>query len=468
MSSTTTTGQPNPVPGLGWVYGHFSPSTLRALLHLVIAITVAVRPRPSIRAALSALLIYVGHQLSLGCTPRNYGCGANYGLVLLNISLFLWLDNPMKWRYHNVHDAALPETYPLWKRVYYAASLAWNPRLIGWNTQVANVPPPMTKSKIVFLQQGVVQLAKGALAVDLAKTFAKLYPFYALRGTPAFPTGLHGYVMDTLCVFARVLNAYGHTRLWHTALAMFCVATGLGNGDPEMWPDLFGRWSDAYTVRRFWGRTWHQMTRGHLSACGKTVASALGFKKGTNGSAYAQLYTAFVISGMFHSFGDVSLGAPMGKSMPFFLWQAVVITFEDSVIAAARRLGVGSVAVKEGKEGSPPWWARVFGYVWVSVWLSYSVRLYVSWSFPAGVGSTYMPFSILQKIIPYFCEYFIPNGSVKWRLPRLVPDCRLNFMKISLYRRSAHILPEQLVEKRRRFAAYVKSPLLETTVGIGL
>ena len=293
--STATTEQPSVV--VGWVYDHFSPSTVRLFLHLAISIAVAIRPRPSIRAALSALLIYAGYQLSLGCTPRNYGCGANYGLVLLNISLFLWLDDPMKWRYRTVHDAALPETYPLWKRVWWAASLAWNPRMIGWSTQVVNVPPPTTKSKLVFLGQGAVQMAKGALAVDLARTFVQLYPLYAQRGTPAFPTGLRGYAMDTLCMLARVVNAYGHTRIWHRGFAMVCVATGMGNGDPEMWPDLFGRWADAYTVRRFWGyvrlsssvshlrgrdlnvetpspfpylfpdhttrrRTWHQMTRG--------------------------------------------------------------------------------------------------------------------------------------------------------------------------------------------------------------
>ncbi|KAM5531371.1 hypothetical protein V8D89_014964 [Ganoderma adspersum] len=401
--STATNGLPSAV--VGRVYDHVSPSTIRVFLHLVVAITVAVRPRPSIRAALSALLIYVGYQLSLGCTPKNYGCGANYGLVLLNISLFLWLDNPMKWRYRNVNDAALPETYPFLKRVWWAASLVWNPRMIGWSTQVANVPPPTTKSKIVFLGQGAVRMVKATLAVDLARTFVKLYPLYALRGTPAFPTGLHGYVMDTLCMLARVVNAYGHTMLWLTGFAMVCVATGLGNGDPEMWPDLFGRWADAYTVRRFWGRTWHQMTRGHLSACGKAVASALGFKKGSSGSAYAQLYTAFLVSGLFHSFGDVSLGVPMGTSMPFFLSQAVVITFEDAVIAMARRLEVGSAASKEGKEGKegpPPRWVRVLGYAWVSVWFSYSMREYVSWSLPAGVGSSYVPFSILQKIVPYF------------------------------------------------------------------
>ena len=31
------------------------------------------------------------------------------------------------------------------------------------------------------------------------------------------------------------------------------VAVGLGLSRPEDWPDTFGSWSDAYTLRRLWG-----------------------------------------------------------------------------------------------------------------------------------------------------------------------------------------------------------------------
>jgi hypothetical protein len=59
---------------------------------------------------------------------------------------------------------------------------------------------------------------------------------------------------------------------------MVFVATGLST--PDLWPYAFGKWGDAYTIRRFWGygifflcsdievlidslhsRTWHQFMR---------------------------------------------------------------------------------------------------------------------------------------------------------------------------------------------------------------
>ncbi|KAI1792380.1 membrane bound O-acyl transferase family-domain-containing protein [Ganoderma leucocontextum] len=384
-----------------------TPPWLQLLyLYLVTGLLIAVRPHPAIRALLTALFIYACVQFSADCTSGpgdvlgNYVWGSNFGSTLIALPLFFWLDNPMKWRYRD--EAAMPETYPLWKRIYYAISILWSPRLIGWDTQVANVPPLMTKSRAVFLRQAAYTVVKSALVVDLAGTYVKLQPLIELRGTPGFPTGLRGYLMASMCLFAYCTKTYASVRLQHSCLAIVCVATGLGNGDPEMWPDLFGSWSDAYTVRRFWGQTWHQLIRRHFSACGKAVSSTLGFKKGSNASSYSKLYTAFFLSGLLHSFGDLALGEPFGKSMPFFLTNAVAITFEDAAISVARRLGVGSATKTKGKEGPPPRWVRVLGYTWVFVWFSYSLRQLVWWTVPHEVGKTLPKFSIVQTIAPEF------------------------------------------------------------------
>ena len=37
---------------------------------------------------------------------------------------------------------------------------------------------------------------------------------------------------------------------WHCLVS--ATAVGVGRADPEQWPPLFGRPSDAYTLRRFW------------------------------------------------------------------------------------------------------------------------------------------------------------------------------------------------------------------------
>ncbi|KAI1786758.1 membrane bound O-acyl transferase family-domain-containing protein [Ganoderma leucocontextum] len=441
QSATVSSGREPLPPWLQTIY-----------LYLVVAIMMAVRPRPSIRFVVSAFLAYVCYHSSVGCSRATatsdslgaYSWGAAFAIVLLAVPLFLWLDDPMKWRYRN--EAAAPETYPLWKRIHYALCIIWNFRSIGWSTQVDNVPPPATKSRAVFLRQAIVAWAKAVLVADLAQTYIQCQPLFELQGTPAFPTGLRGYLMSCACLFAYGSKAYANLRVRYISLAIVCVATGLpGTGDPEMWPDANGKWSDAYTVRRFWGRTWHQNVRRHLSACGKAVASALGFKKGSNASSYTQLYTAFFLSGLFHCFGDLAVGAGFGKSMPFFLANAAAITFEDAVIAVARHLGVGShhesTAKTQGKEKEGPLrrWVRILGYAWVFVWFSYSLRLFVWWAIPFGMGKTrsnVVPFSIVQTFAPD--SLWVPLRIIRFRdLPvnglRLIEcNLRLNVMKASL------------------------------------
>ena len=198
-------------------------------------------------------------------------------------------------------------------------------------------------------------------------------------------------------------------------------------------------------------RIWRVQTIQHLSACGKAVATAFGFKKGSNASSYSQLYTAFFLSGVFHCFGDLAVGAPFGSSMPFFVANAAAITLEDAVIAVGRRLRVGvspgllesSANTQEnekgkgkGKEGPPPRWVRMLGYAWVFAWFSYALRLFVWWAVPYGMGKTrsnVVPVEILQRFAPEalcvlaFCLF----GSAGW-VWLIECDFRLSLMKASL------------------------------------
>lgn len=105
------------------------------------------------------------------------------------------------------------------------------------------------------------------------------------------------------------------------------------------------------------------------------MASFLGFKPGTNGSSYTQLYTAFFISGIVHVGGDAALNfSHLGLSWPFFICQALAITLEDMTIAAARRAGV--IETK---------WTRKMGYVWVTCWLVVTTTQWVTATVIAGL-----------------------------------------------------------------------------------
>ena len=87
-------------------------------------------------------------------------------------------------------------------------------------------------------------------------------------------------------------------------------------------------------------------------------------------TTYFKLFTAFFISGLIHYAGDYAvLGHWSGGALICFLSQAVAITFEDAVIAIASKFGFAQ----------PTPMKKLFGYIWVAAWFTYSLPI---WSGP--------------------------------------------------------------------------------------
>ncbi|KAI0768217.1 hypothetical protein BD413DRAFT_716457, partial [Trametes elegans] len=207
-----------------------------------------------------------------------YG-GAISGLALAML-VFAWLLDPLRTsRYRG--EAVPPGQYPLVKRMYYVGCMLMSPRTIGWNRQIPCIPPSTAHSRGQFIRQGVLTLVTSLVGLDLAQSYLQLQPVASLMGTEAFPTGWRGHVMRVLCLLAWYGSHYFSLLLAYTVLSIFCVATGIGNGNYNDWRPIFGKHSDAYTLRRFWGRTWHQNLRIYFSTGGRTVTNALGLKKGS-------------------------------------------------------------------------------------------------------------------------------------------------------------------------------------------
>ncbi|KZP03388.1 hypothetical protein FIBSPDRAFT_1017840, partial [Athelia psychrophila] len=181
--------------------------------------------------------------------------------------------------------------------------------------------------------------------------------------------------------------------LYYSLFALLSVAVGFYQ--PKDFPPVFGRWRDSYTLRRFWGRTWHQALRRVTvlihRKIGKSVARAVGAQPGTNTSSYLQLYTAFIVSGLVHSAGDAMVGTDQfGSSFMFFLVQAIAITGEDCVVGAARKAGWTT--------SSPA--LRAAGYVWVWCWFVYSAPLTVNWQIFMGMAkSEVLPISPIRYVL---------------------------------------------------------------------
>ncbi|KAI9056294.1 hypothetical protein FKP32DRAFT_1585720 [Trametes sanguinea] len=338
-------------------WGHFAPQVFSAIL-------LTIRPPIPLRLVLSALASYHTYTLVAGHTTgggptHDYAAASAIGGRWAGMLVLSWLCDPMKdWRYED--EKVAPADYPFLKRFYYAACIVTSPRSLNWNVEVANVPPPKASgSRREFLRDRILRTAQCALMLDLAQSYINLQPSLAYLGTEAFPGGWRGFVLKFLCRLAWYVRSYTVMKLLSNLVSIFCVATGLFNGNPKDWRPMFGNWSDAYTVRRFWGRTWHQNLRRNFTITGRALSNALGFKRGTNASAYTQLYAGFALSGIMHVWGDIMLGAPyVGTSMKFFLANACAITLEDAVIAVGRRMfGYGREPTKSrldsaGQQGS--------------------------------------------------------------------------------------------------------------------
>ena len=109
-----------------------------------------------------------------------------------------------------------------------------------------------------------------------------------------------------------------------------------------------------------------------VGGLGKLVTNKfLNFPRGTNRSAYTQLYVGLLLSGLLHCPSDSMIEKRVVyRSSKFFLLQAVIVTFEDFVIYIAKRLlcRVG-IELKPGQAEES--WAevavRVISYCWVTL-----------------------------------------------------------------------------------------------------
>ncbi|KIK45418.1 hypothetical protein CY34DRAFT_78074 [Suillus luteus UH-Slu-Lm8-n1] len=281
------------------------------------------------------------------------------------------------------------------KRFIWAAQLCGSPRGVGWNHQVKNLTEHSAKSRQEFVLSRLTSAARHFMWFDLAQFYIKHNPAY--KSAAAFAS--QNFTRRILACSGYLVFYYCMGVIIHSLIMAFAVSCT--SSKPSSWPDFFGKWEDAYTIRRFWGRTWHQFLRRFLTPFGKKMASFLGFKPGTNGSSYTQLYTAFFISGIAHVGGDAVLNSSrLGVSFPFFIYQALAITLEDMVIAAARRAGVTETK-----------WTRKMGYVWVACWFIVTATPWVTAVGVAGVegGGAALPSKFFP---PSLCDVLVKSIGI--------------------------------------------------------
>lgn len=170
---------------------------------------------------------------------------------------------PDHWRRVRDEDHAkegsgnLPSNFPFMKKLWWTLDIAYSLRMVGWVQEPRDClpqhPPP---SRRRFFWKTSLKLAVNSVFLDLLTL--------ATTQNVVFDSRLHNPTDGPETYLAAVpllhrvpyVLAYGFSietgaAAFLNVVGLICV--GLCGSSPTLWPDLWGRWGDAYTVRKLWG-----------------------------------------------------------------------------------------------------------------------------------------------------------------------------------------------------------------------
>ncbi|RDB20662.1 Acetyltransferase sirH [Hypsizygus marmoreus] len=346
---------------------------------LLLVVGLVVKPSPY-RWLLWPAIVGVA-SLLYPYTPNSEGIT---GVVLRAFDFLILTDVQHSFR-HVGQKTAIADA-PLWDRVKWSLKLSTSMRGIGWNFEPkAGLPPkPQLTRREFLVSRGLLVLLQGFMWDAMMLFVRRNTSFYG----PSPPHAEHSFAWRAWCLIQFAVMSSSLLSGGYTMLAFLSVAAGFS--EPNEWPHLFGNIFDAYTLRRFWGRTWHKVLHRTLTSHAKYVAhDILRLTPGHTLSFYVQLYTAFLVSGIIHMHGLSDV-----RVLRFFLSQAVAITCEGAVLALGRGLGFSSQS----------WLLRCMGYVWVFCWLVYAMPPWWDSMKDTGVFDQGRGFSVLLGL--YRGEWF--------------------------------------------------------------
>lgn len=148
----------------------------------------------------------------------------------------------------------------LWHKAKWAIGVVSNPRGIGTEWQIRNLPPFSRKDKgyVPSRRSFLVQRIAGFVCFYLLGwVYPQLIALLPLRVEDFESSKLRLFSLSTGELLVRVcyaVDAFLLLYIRHNTLHWLVSAIAVLLGDsPERWPPLFGDIRDAYTLRRFWG-----------------------------------------------------------------------------------------------------------------------------------------------------------------------------------------------------------------------
>ncbi|KAI6047544.1 membrane bound O-acyl transferase family-domain-containing protein [Pisolithus marmoratus] len=359
----------------------------------------------SLIIALFAVKISTSHT---GAGYSDYTLGCTLGAAILDTIRFLLLTRPLE-EYRHESDKVPAYQLPYIQRFFWLMSISQ--RGIGWSFKADHSVPPVEPHHLTrraFVTSRLRRTFVYYVLFEVVELYIRCNPVFSSEA----PYLSQGYFLGWLGIMMIPCRTYIRLNWMYSLVSVIAVWTTLY--EPRSWPAPFGKWEDAYTIRRFWGRTWHQFTRLTLTTFGphrhrrrpwdNTSSSDPKTKERDPWiKSYIRLCNAFACSAFMHTCGDVVLqfkiwekALPIinsqktnhpnviGFSVPFFMLQPIGVLIEDAVVEVGKRIGLK-------KRG----WVKVVGYLWVSLWISYSAHFWypgmkdailVAYPLPEGRG----------------------------------------------------------------------------------
>jgi hypothetical protein len=271
------------------------------------------------------------------------------------------------------HDGqALSECNTFRERLIWTTRLFTTWRGMGWNWQINKLPANPD-----------VHLLRGQAALRHLRRLAKYYIrhamcLYIMTFTQTLLARQWGddtnwrwqkLALDILLIWSAQLWMIDSSKFMHHMLATLTLTTNLCS--PSDWPPLWGKISNAWSVRQVWGEAYHQFFRRTFEVYSNLFASALGLRKGSFASRYTKLYASFFVSTLIHWWFSFCGAADEQGNFRYFMSQAVIISFEDFVRWAWR----GATGRKESDALTR--FEKIFGHVWTFCWFTYSMPIQV-------------------------------------------------------------------------------------------
>lgn len=307
-----------------------------------------------------------------------------------------------------------------WKRLRFGTWVAISNRYIASPYQARNTPhysstnPNYVPSKGAYLLRRGTVFLTCCLLTDLLLLGNQptLNPVVYADKHVSFLPRLLNRQLPIKEVFTRIsttigfwVGAYIMIQGYYSATGFLAVA--LGFSSPKTLRPIFGSPKDAYTIRRFWGLFWHQLTRKKFTIIASYLTYPLlrplhlSTQYHDILSRYIRLVFTFLISGLLHQIIEVAQGLLWEESgaVEFFLLMAVGIIVEDVFIWEWKRVvkRKGNIEV-ENMQGGANWWHKAIGYIWVILFFSWATPV---WAYPllrrnvGGIESFPLPFSIV-------------------------------------------------------------------------